>query len=130
MQQEVTIENAELEMVMTYGSDSLTLNGQSDSDGLWVAIDVEDLHDSSIPQSLLDYSATSDGVVSIDVSMQAIEIVDTQPFASATATASMGTAITVELAGPLASVDMDANDAIDITITIIANDSANAAHQA
>jgi hypothetical protein len=130
MQQEVTIENAELEMVMTYGSDSLTLNGQSDSDGLWVAIDVEDLHDSSIPQSLLDYSATSDGVVSIDVSMQAIEIVDTQPFASATATASMGTAITVELAGPLASVDMDANDAIDINITLIANDSANAAHQA
>ena len=130
MQQEVPIENAELEMVMTYGSDSLTLNGQSDSDGLWVAIDVEDLHDSSIPQSLLDYSATSDGVVSIDVSMQAIEIVDTQPFASATATASMGTAITVELAGPLASVDMDANDAIDINITLIANDSANAAHQA
>ena len=115
---------------MTYGSDSLTLNGQSDSDGLWVAIDVEDLHDSSIPQSLLDYSATSDGVVSIDVSMQAIEIVDTQPFASATATASMGTAITVELAGPLASVDMDANDAIDINITLLANDSANAAHQA
>ena len=58
MQQEVAIENAELEMVMTYGSDSLTLNGQSDSNGQWVAIDVEDLHDGSIPQSLLDYSAT------------------------------------------------------------------------
>ena len=129
MQQEVAIENAELEMVMTYGSDSLTLNGQSDSDGLWVAIDAENLHDGSIPQSLLDYSATPDGIVSIDVSMQAIEVVDTQPFASATATASMGTAITVELAGPLFSVDMDANDAIDINITLTATDSVNAAHQ-
>ena len=130
MQQEVAIENAELEMVMTYGSDSLTLNGQSDSSGQWVAIDVEDLHDSSIPQSLLDYSATSDGVVSIDISMQAIEVIDTQPYASAAASASMGTAITVELAGPLASVDMDANDAIDINITLTATDSVNAAHQA
>ena len=130
MQQEVVIENAELEMVMTYGSDSLTLNGQSDSNGQWVAIDVEDLHDSSIPQSLLDYSATSDGVVSIDVSMEAIEIVDTQPYASAVSSASMGTAITVELAGPLASVDMDANDAIDVNITLTAIDSVNAAHQA
>ncbi|MGB0393839.1 MAG: hypothetical protein ACPGE8_01435 [Candidatus Poseidoniaceae archaeon] len=129
MQQEVAIENAELEMVMTYGSDSLTLNGQSDSNGQWVAIDVEDLHDSSIPQSLLDYSATSDGVVSIDVSMEAIEVADTQPYASAMASASMGTAITVELAGPLASVDMDANDAIDINITLTATDSVNAAHQ-
>jgi hypothetical protein len=130
MQQEVAIENAELEMVMTYGSDSLTLNGQSDSDGQWVAIDVEDLHDGSIPQSLLDYSATSDGVVSIDVSMQAIEVVDTQPYTSATASTSMGTAITVELAGPLTPVDMDANDAIDINITLTATDSVNAAHQA
>jgi len=130
MQQEVAIENAELEMIMTYGSDSLTLNGQSDSNGQWVAIDVEDLHDSSIPQSLLDYSATSDGVVSIDVSMQAIEVVDTQPYAFATASASMGTAITVELAGPLAPVDMDANDAIDLNITLTATDSVNAAHQA
>ncbi|DAC54774.1 MAG TPA: hypothetical protein HA320_02205, partial [Candidatus Poseidoniaceae archaeon] len=129
MQQEIAIENAELEMIMTYGSDSLTLNGQSDSNGQWVAIDVEDLHDSSIPQSLLDYSATSDGLLSIDVSMQAIEVVDTQPYASATASASMGTAITVDLSGPLASVDKDANDAIDINITLTATDSVNAAHQ-
>ncbi len=128
-QQEVVIENAELEMVMTYGSETLTLNGQSDSNGEWVAIDVEDLHDGSIPQSLLDYSANPDGAVSIDVSMQAIEIVDTQPFASATASASMGTAITADLAGPLSSVDMDANDAIDINITLTATDSVNAAHQ-
>ena len=128
-QQEVVIENAELEMVMTYGSETLTLNGQSDSNGEWVAIDVEDLHDGSIPQSLLDYSANPDGAVSIDVSMQAIEIVDTQPFASATASASMGTAITADLAGPLSSVDMDANDAIDINITLTATDSDNAAHQ-
>tara|TARA_Y100000589_G_scaffold102625_1_gene96844 strand:- start:5508 stop:9815 length:4308 start_codon:yes stop_codon:yes gene_type:complete len=129
MQQEIAIENAELEMTMTYGSDSLTLNGQSDSNGQWVAIDVEDLHDSSIPQSLLDYSATSDGLLSIDVSMQAIEVVDTQPYASATASASMGTAITVALSGPLESVDKDANDAIDINITLTATDSVNAAHQ-
>ena len=79
---------------------------------------------------MLDYSATSDGVVSIDVSMEAIEVVDTQPYTSATASASMGTAITVELAGPLFSVDMDANNAIDINITLTATDSANAAHQA
>ena len=68
--------------------------------------------------------------MSIDVSMQAIEVVDTQPYASAMASASMGTAITVELAGPLASVDMDATDAIDINITLIATDSVNTAHQA
>ena len=130
MQQEVAIENADLEVTMTYGSDTLTLNGQSDSNGQWVAIDVNDLHDGSIPQTLLDYSAVSDGVVSIDASMQAIEVVDTQPFTSATATTSMGTAITVELAGPLSAVDMDANDAIDINITLTATDSVNAAHQA
>ena len=62
--------------------------------------------------------------------MEAIEVVDTQPYASAMASASMGTAITVELAGPLASVDMDANDAIDINITLTATDSVNEAHQA
>ena len=62
--------------------------------------------------------------------MEAIEVVDTQPYASATASASMGTAITVELAGPLVSVDMDANDAIDINITLTATDSVSAAHQA
>ena len=130
MQQEVAIENAELEMVMTYGSDTLTLNGQSDSNGRWTAIDVVDLHDTEIPQSLLNYSANPDGLVSIDVSMQAIEVVDTQPFSSATASASMGTAITVELAGPLSSIDMDANDAIDVNITLTATDTVNAAHQA
>ncbi|MGB0173434.1 MAG: FG-GAP-like repeat-containing protein [Candidatus Poseidoniaceae archaeon] len=130
MQQEVAIENAELEMAMTYGSDSFTLNGQSDSDGLWVAIDAQNLHDNIIPQSLLDYSATSGGVVSIDVSMEAIEVVDTQPYASAMASASMGTAITVDLAGPPESVDKDANNAIDINITLTATDSVNAAHQA
>ena len=51
MQQEVAIENAELEMAMTYGSDSFTLNGQSDSNGLWVAIDAQNLHDSIIPHN-------------------------------------------------------------------------------
>ena len=115
---------------MTYGSETLVLNGQSDSNGQWVAIDVDDLHDAAIPQTLLDYAASADGVVSIDVSMAAIEEVDTQPYASATASASMGTAITVELAGPTSPVDMDANDAIDINITLSAVDSVNPAHQA
>jgi hypothetical protein len=129
-QQNVAIENAQLEMTMTYGTDTLVLNGQSDSNGQWVAIDVDSLHDATIPQALLDYSANPDGVVSIDVSMQAIEIVDTQPYASATASDSMGTAISVELEGPASPVDMDANDAIDINITLSAVDSVNPAHQA
>ena len=129
-QQEVAIENAQLEMTMTYGSETLVLNGQSDSNGQWVAIDVDDLHDAAIPQTLLDYAASADGVVSIDVSMEAIEIVDTQPYTSATASDSMGTAITVELTGPTSPVDMDANDAIDINVTLSAVDSVNPAHQA
>ena len=129
-QQNVAIENAQLEMTMTYGTDTLILNGQSDSNGQWVAIDVDSLHDATIPQTLLDYSANPDGVVSIDVSMEAIEIVDTQPYASATASDSMGTAISVELEGPASPVDMDANDAIDINITLSAVDSVNPAHQA
>ncbi|MGA0379814.1 MAG: hypothetical protein ACO3NJ_03305, partial [Candidatus Poseidoniaceae archaeon] len=128
--QEVAIENAQLEMTMTYGSETLVLNGQSDSNGQWLAIDVDDLHAAVIPQTLLDYAASPDGVVSIDVSMEAIEVVDTQPYASATASDSMGTAITVELAGPTSPVDMDANDAIDINITLSAVDSVNPAHQA
>ena len=129
-QQQVAIENAQLEMTMTYGSETLILNGQSDSNGQWIAIDVDDLHAAAIPQTLLDFAASTDGVVSIDVSMAAIEEVDTQPYASATASASMGTAITVELAGPTSPVDMDANDAIDINITLSAVDSVNPAHQA
>ncbi len=129
-QQNVAIENAQLEMTMTYGTDTLVLNGQSDSNGQWVVIDVDSLHDATIPQTLLDYSANPDGVVSIDVSMQAIEIVDTQPYSSATTSDSMGTAISVELEGPASPVDMDANDAIDINITLSAVDSANPAHQA
>ena len=129
-QQNVAIENAQLEMTMTYGTDTLVLNGQSDSNGQWVVIDVDSLHDATIPQTLLDYSANPDGVVSIDVSMQAIETVDTQPYSSATTSDSMGTAISVELEGPASPVDMDANDAIDINITLSAVDSANPAHQA
>ena len=128
-QQHVAIENAQLEMTMTYGSDTLVLNGQSDSNGQWIAIDVDDLHDVAIPQTLLDYAASSDGIVTIDVTMQAIEVVDTQPYSSATISDSMGTAIMVELAGPTSPVDMDANDAIDINITLSAIDSVNPAHQ-
>ncbi|MAR47407.1 MAG: hypothetical protein CMA41_06370 [Euryarchaeota archaeon] len=127
--QNVAIENAQLEMTLTYGTDTLVLNGQSDSTGQWVAVDVDDLHDSTIPQSLLNFSASSDGVVNIEVSMQAIEVVDTQPYTSATVSDSMGTAILVELAGPVVPVDMDANDAIDINITLSALDSVNPAHQ-
>jgi len=129
-QQPIPIENANLELTMTYGSETLVLNGQSDSNGQWLAIDVDDLHAAVIPQTLLDYAASPDGAVSIDVSMEAIEVVDTQPYASATASDSMGTAITVELAGPTSPVDMDANDAIDINITLSAVDSVNPAHQA
>lgn len=127
--QNVAIENAQLEMTLTYGTYTHVLNGQSDSAGQWVAIDVDDLHDPTIPQSLLNFSASSDGIVNIEVSMQPIEIVDTQPYASAIASDSMGTAISVELAGPVSPVDMDANDAIDINVTLSALDSVNPAHQ-
>ena len=128
--QKVDIENAQLEATFTYGDETMILNGLTDSSGQWTAIDVENLHDPTIPQTLLDYSADPDGVVSIDISMQSIEVVNTQPYASASASASMGTAITVELAGPISAIDMDANDAIDINVTLTAIDSVNPAHQA
>ena len=53
---------------------SLVLSGQSDSTGHCVAVDVEDLHDPTIPQSLLDFSATVDGVVNIEVAMAALKL--------------------------------------------------------
>ena len=127
-QQPIAIENANLELTMTYGDEEFVLNGQTDSSGQWTPIDVEDLHDVLIPQTLLDYSATSQGQVDIEVEMQSIELPNTQPFASATAQSSMGTGITVQLAGP-SSVDMDANSAIDINVTLSAVEQ-NSAHQA
>ena len=72
-QQPVAIENADLELTMSYGaSETFVLNGQTDSSGQWLALDVSDLHDATIPQSLLDYSATSEGQVNIEVEMQSI----------------------------------------------------------
>ena len=127
-QQPIAIENANLELTMTYGDDEFVLNGQTDSTGQWTPIDVDDLHDVLIPQTLLDYSATSQGQVDVEVEMESIELPNTQPFASATAQSSMGTGITVQLAGP-SSVDMDANSAIDINVTLSAVEQ-NPAHQA
>ena len=113
---------------MTYGDDEFVLNGQTDSSGHWTPVDVDDLHDALIPQTLLDYSATRQGEVDIEVEMQSIELPNMQPFASATAQSSMGTGITVQLSGP-SSVDMDANSAIDINVTLSAVEQ-NPAHQA
>ena len=127
-QQPVVIENADLELTMSYGSETFVLNGQTDSNGQWLAVDVDDLHDVLIPQTLLDYSATSQGQVDIEVEMQSIELPNIQPFASATAQSSMGAGITVQLSGP-SSVDMDANSAIDINVTLSAVEQ-NSAHQA
>ena len=69
---------------------TFVLNGQTDSSGHWTPVDVDDLHDALIPQTLLDYSATSQGEVDIEVEMQSIELPNMQPFASATAQSSMG----------------------------------------
>ena len=128
-QQPVVIENADLELTMSYGTETFVLNGQTDSNGQWLAVDVDDLHDVLIPQTLLDYSATSQGQVDIEVEMQSIELPNVQPFASATTQSSMGTGITVQLSGPSSPVDMDANSAIDINVTLSAVDQ-NPAHQA
>ena len=114
---------------MTYGDDEFVLNGQTDSSGHWTPVDVDDLHDALIPQTLLDYSATSQGEVDIEVEMQSIELPNMQPFASATAQSSLSTGITVQLSGPSSPVDMDANSAIDINVTLSAVDQ-NPAHQA
>ncbi|MAY05487.1 MAG: hypothetical protein CMB25_07850 [Euryarchaeota archaeon] len=129
-QQDVGIQGAQLEMTITYGSESLVLNGQSDTTGQWSAVDVTSLHDPTIPQSLLDFSASAGGTVDIEVSMTAIEVADMQPYASANASDSMGTAISIEFSGPASPVDMDANNAIDVNITLSAVDSVNPAHQA
>lgn len=129
-QQPVAIENADLELTMSYGaSETFVLNGQTDSSGQWLALDVSDLHDATIPQSLLDYSATSEGQVNIEVEMQSIELLNTQPLASTSIQSSMGTAISVQLSGPSSPVDMDANSEIDINVTLSAVDQ-NPAHQA
>ena len=128
-QVETAIENAQLELKITHGADVFVVNGQTDSNGLWEALDVDDLHDAVIPQTLLDYSALGDGTADIEVVMTPIEISDTQPFLGATASTSIGTGITVVLAGSENSVDMDANDAIDVNITLSAVDSVNPNHQ-
>lgn len=129
-QSEIAIESAQLEVKITHGDEKFILNGQTDANGVWTAIDVDDLHDILIPQTLLDYSALNTGVVDIEVTMAPIEPNNAQPFSGATATTSMGTGITVELSGIESTVDMDANDAIDINITLSATDTVNPAHQA
>ena len=129
-QSETAIENAQIEVKLTYADEEFVLNGQTDANGLWTAVDVEDLHNILIPQTLLDYSALDTGVVDIVATMASIEPSATQPFSGAMATTSMGTGVTVELSGPQSAVDMDANDAIDINITLSATDTVNPAHQA
>ena len=124
------IENADLELNLTYGEEQYLLSGESDSSGQWIAIDVENLHDSAIPQSLLNFSANLTGIVNIQASMNAIEIIDTQPYASVNAVESISTGMFVELVGPQSPVDVDANAAIDVNISLIALDSSSPAHQA
>ena len=123
------IENAELELKLTYGEEEIVLNGQSNSSGYWTAIDAENLYDSSIPQTLLDYSANPTGTVNVHASMQSIERPNTQPYTSANRTDSIGTGMLVELVGPQSPVDMDANAEIDINVSLHAIDSVNPAHQ-
>ena len=62
--------------------------------------------------------------------MNAIEIIDTQPYASVNAVESISTGMFVELVGPQSPVDVDANAAIDVNISLIALDSSSPAHQA
>ena len=120
--------NAPITLVITAGNEVTTVSGTTDVSGIWTPLDVTSLHDMAAT-TFLDFSSTYGETLSLDATMAAIETTDVQPILGNSAQLNMSTGISALLSGPT-DIDKDSNDAIDLNITLTANDATDIAQQA
>ena len=122
------LENGQITLVITAGDEVSTLTGTTDASGVWAPVDVTNLHDIAAT-IFLNFSSSYGETLSLDASMAAVETTDVQPILGNTAQLNMSTGISAILSGPT-DIDMDSNNAIDLNITLTANDVDDIAQQA
>ena len=122
------LENAQITLVIMAGNEASTLSGTTDASGVWAPVDVTSLHDIAAA-IFLNFSSTYGETLSLDATMAAIETTDVQPILGNSVQLNMSTGISALLSGPT-DIDKDSNDAIDLNITLTANDADNIAQQA
>ena len=121
--------NAQLALTITSGDETSILTGTTDMAGTWVPVDVTNLHDSSAPTVFLNFSSTYADTLSFDATMAAIETMDVQPILGDSVQLTISSGIEAVLSGPSAT-DKNSNDAVDLNITLTANDADDVAQQA
>lgn len=122
------LENAQITLVIMAGNEASTLSGTTDASGVWAPVDVTSLHDIAAA-IFLNFSSTYGETLSLDATMAVIETTDVQPILGNSVQLNMSTGISALLSGPT-DIDKDSNDAIDLNITLTANDADNIAQQA
>ena len=120
--------NAPITLVITAGNEVSTLSGTTDASGVWAPVDVTNLHDLAAT-TFLDFSSTYGETLSLDATMAPIETTDVQPTLGNSAQLNISTGISALLSGPT-DIDKDSNDAIDLNISLTANDANDIAQQA
>tara|TARA_Y100000994_G_scaffold51536_1_gene40953 strand:+ start:492 stop:4802 length:4311 start_codon:yes stop_codon:yes gene_type:complete len=120
--------NAQITLAITVGNEVMNLTGTTDSNGEWTPIDATTLGDASIPTAFLTFSSTYGETLSLHAAMANIEPTDVQPILGSSAQLNMSSGIDALLSGPT-SIDKDSNDAIDLNITLTANDVNDLAQQ-
>ena len=120
--------NAQITLAITVGNEVTNLTGATDSNGEWTPIDASTLGDASIPTAFLTFSSTYGEILSLSAVMANIEPTDAQPILGNSAQLNMSSGIDAILSGPT-SIDKDSNDAIDLNITLTANDANDIAQQ-
>ncbi len=120
--------NAQITLVITAGNEESTLSGTTDVSGIWTPVDVTSLHDIAAA-TFLDFSSTYGENLTLDATMAAIEPTDVQPILGNSVQSNMSTGISALLSGPT-DIDKDSNDAIDLNITLTANDADDIEQQA
>ena len=120
--------NAQITLAITVGNEVTNLTGATDSNGEWTPIDASTLGDASIPTAFLTFSSTYGEILSLSAVMANIEPTDAQPILGNSAQLNMSSGIDAILSGPT-SIDKDSNDAIDLNITLTANDVNDIAQQ-
>ena len=120
--------NVQITLAITVGNEVTNLTGATDSNGEWTPIDASTLGDASIPTAFLTFSSTYGEILSLYAVMANIEPTDAQPILGNSAQLNMSSGIDAILSGPT-SIDKDSNDAIDLNITLTANDANDIAQQ-
>ena len=119
--------NAQITLVITAGTEESTLSGTTDVSGIWTPVDVTSLHDIAAA-TFLNFSSTYGENLTLDATMVAIEPTGFQPILGNSVQSNMSTGISALLSGPT-DIDKDSNDAIDLNITLTANDVDDIAQQ-